>query len=190
MRKLVLIVVAIIALAAPASTAETGIYVGGGLGVSSLDVRDFAPEFADLRFQQEDPGAKLFAGWRVSRFFAVEAGYTDFGDVRQWEGGNLQFFQEANIGVTTWSAYAVGLVPLSDKTDLYGKLGYSSWDSSVQTTSGGETEDLSTSGTDPTFGIGLAFRFKKVGIRFEGDWLQIPDAGQVFLLSASLTYIF
>jgi len=36
----------------------------------------------------------------------------------------------------------------------------------------------------------LPVRFKKFGARFEGDWLQIPDAGQVFLLSASLTYIF
>ncbi len=190
MRKLALIVVAIIALAAPASAAETGIYVGGGLGVSSLDVSDFAPEFADLRLEQSDPGTKLFAGWRVSRFFAVEAGYTNFGDVRQWEGGNLNFFREAKIGISMWSAYAVGLVPLSGKTDLYGKLGYSSWDSSVQTTSSGETEDLSTSGTDPTFGIGLALRFKKFGARVEGDWLQIPDSGQVFMLSASLTFIF
>jgi len=190
MRKLVLIVVVIIALAAPASTAETGIYVGGGLGVSSLDVRDFTPEYADLRFEQTDFGVKLFAGWRVSNFFAVEAGYTNFGDVRQWEGGNLESFQEANIGVSMFSAEAIGLIPLSEKVDLYGKLGYASWDSSIQVTTGGETEDLSTSGTDPTFGIGIAMRFKKFGGRVEGDWLQIPDAGTVFLLSVSLTYLF
>jgi len=190
MRKLVLIVAGIIALATPASTAEKGFYLGAGLGVSSLDVRDFTPEYADLRLEQTDPGYKLFAGWRVTNVFAVEAGYTNFGDVRKWEGGNLEFYKEADIGVSMLSVVAVGLIPLSDKVDLYGKLGYASWDSSIQTTSGGETEDLSTSGGDPTFGIGIAMRFKRFGARVEGDWLQVPDAGEVFLLSASLTYIF
>lgn len=190
MRKLALLVIGIIALATPASTAEKGFYLGAGLGVSSLDVRDFTPEYAHLRFEQSDPGFKLFAGWRVSNFFAAEVGYTNFGDVTQWEGGNLHFYREADIGVSMLSAAAVGLIPLSDKVDLYGKLGYASWDSSIQTISGDETEDLSTSGGDPTFGIGLAMRFKKFGARIEGDWLRIPDAGQVFLFSASLTYIF
>jgi len=190
MKKLVLIVVAVIALATPASTAEKGIYLGAGLGVSSLKVSDFTPDYAHLRFEDSDLGVKLFAGWRVSNYFAVEAGYTNFGDVRQWQGGNLQFFKEADIGVSMLSAEAVGLIPLSDKFDFYGKLGYASWDLSIRTTSEGETEDLSTSGWDPTFGIGLALRFKKFGGRIEGDWLEIPDFGQVFLLSASLTYIF
>ncbi len=190
MRKVVLIVVVVIGFATPALTAEKGIYLGAGFGVSSLNVSDFAPEYAHLRFEESDLGVKLFAGWRVSNFFAVEAGYTNFGDVRQWEGGNLQFFKEADIGVSMLSAEAVGLLPLGDKFDFFGKLGYASWDLSIRTTSEGETENLSTSGWDPTFGIGFAIRFKKFGGRVEGDWLQIPDAGQVFLLSASLTYIF
>jgi OOP family OmpA-OmpF porin len=190
MRKLVLIVVVAIGLATPALTAEKGIYLGAGFGVSSLDVRDFTPEYADLRLEQSDLGVKLFAGWRVSNFFAVEVGYTNFGDVRQWEGGNLDFYKQADIGVSMLSAEAVGLIPLSDKFDFFGKLGYASRDLSIHTTSDGVTEDLSTSGWDPTLGIGLAIRFKKFGGRIEGDWLQIPDAGQVFLLSASLTYIF
>lgn len=190
MKKLAMMLIGMIALAAPAAAAEKGFYLGAGFGVSSLDVRDFAPDYAHLRFEESDFGYKLFAGWRVSKYFAAEAGYTNFGDVRQWEGGNMEFFQEADIGVSMFSAEAVGLIPLSDKVDLFGKLGIASWDSSVITTTGGETEDLSTSGTDPTFGIGLAVRIKKFGIRFEGDWLQVPDAGEVFLLSASLTYIF
>lgn len=190
MRKLALIIVGIIALAAPGETAEKGFYLGAGFGVSSLDVRDFAPEFADLRLEQSDVGYKLFAGWRVSNNFAAEAGYTNFGDVRQWEGGNLDFYKEADIGVSMFSLEAVGLLPLSQKVDLFGKLGYAAWDSSVHTTSYGETEDLSTDGGDPTYGLGIAMRFKKFGVRVEGNWLQIPDAGQVFLLSASLTYIF
>lgn len=190
MRKLALIVIGIIVLAAPASASEKGIYLGAGLGVSSLDVSDFAPDYANLRLEQSDPGFKLFAGWRVSNYFAAELGYTNFGDVRQWEGGNLDFYKEADIGVSMFSAMAIGLIPLSDKVDLFGKLGYAAWDSSVHTISDGEPEDLSTSGGDPTFGIGFAMRFGKFGGRFEGDWLKVPDAGQVFLLSASLTYIF
>jgi OOP family OmpA-OmpF porin len=190
MRRLAWIVVVVIALAAPASASETGFYLGAGFGVSSLDVRDFSPELADLRFKEENFGTKLFAGWRPFKYFAVEAGYTDFGNVRQWEGGNVGFFRETEIGVSMWDAYAVGLLPLSEKVDFFGKLGYASWDVSNRITSGGETENLSDSGTGPAFGLGLALRFKKLGARVEGDWLQIPDTSRVFLVSVSLTYIF
>jgi OOP family OmpA-OmpF porin len=190
MRKILFILFVTAVFSAPAAATETGFYIGGGLGISSLDVRDFEPDYADLRFEDDEFGAKLFAGYRLFKYFAVEAGYTDFGNVKVWEGGNIQFYEEADIHVTMWSGYAVGLIPLSAKTDLFGKLGYASWDVKNRVTSGGETEDRSSSGSDLAFGAGMNFRFKKLGARFEGDWLEIPDTNGVFLFSVSLTYIF
>jgi hypothetical protein len=185
-----LVMVMIAATAASAQAADTGFYVGGGLGISSLDMRDFNPDYADLRFEQQDFGWKLFGGFRPLKYFAVEAGYTDFGNVSVYEGGNLEFYREANVDVTMWTGYAVGLLPVGDKVDLFAKLGYASWnvDNVVQDNEG--SEDRSNSGSDLAWGLGINFRFKKFGARVEGDWLDLPDTGGAFLFSASLMYNF
>jgi Outer membrane protein beta-barrel domain len=190
MRKHVSILIAIVVIALPAAAAETGFYVGGGFGVTSLDANDFNPDYAGLRLEQNNFGFKLFGGYRFLKYFGVEGGYTDFGNVRVWEGGNLDFYKEADVGVTMWSGYAVGLIPVSGKVDFFGKLGYASYDVNNRVTDDGETEDRSTSGTDLAYGAGINFRFKKLGMRIEGDWLKIPDTGGVFMVSGSLTYIF
>lgn len=178
------------AVAAPAAATDLGFYVGAGLGVSSLDVRDFNPDYADLRFEEGAFGYKIFGGWRPLKYVAVEGGYTDFGNIRSYEGGNELFYEESNIDISMWSLYAVGLIPLSEKVDFFGKLGYASWDNDNVVYRYPDTEDRSDSGTDLAWGLGMNFRFKKLGARLEGDWLKIPDTGGVFLLSVSLMYNF
>lgn len=190
MRKSMLALIVIGAIAAPAAATDPGFYVGAGIGITSLDVRDFNPDFADLRFEEQSFGFKVFGGYRILKYLAVEAGYTDFGNVRSWEGGNLQFFKEANVDVSVWSGYVVGLVPASDKVDFFAKIGYGSWNLDNTTTADGVTEDLSRTGSDLAFGLGMNFRIKKFGIRVEGDWLEVEDTDGVFLFSGSLTYNF
>lgn len=190
MRKTLLSLVVVAVLAAPAAATETGFYVGAGLGVSSVDMRDFNPDYAGLRFEDDELGFKLFGGFRLLKYFALEASYVDFGNVKAWEGGNIQVYAEANVGISMWSGYAVGLVPVSDKVDFFGKLGYASYDVDSNATASGETEDRSDSGSDLAYGLGVNFLFKKFGARIECDWLKIPDTGGAFLISASLTYNF
>ncbi len=191
MRKLAMcFVLVLVAAAVSVSAADLGFYVGAGFGPSSLDVRDFNPDFADLRFEQEDFGYKVFAGYRPLKYLAVEGGYTDFGNVKSYEGGNQLFYAESNIDISMWSLYAVGLIPVGEKVDFFGKLGYASWDNDNVVYRSLETEDRSTSGTDLAWGLGMNFRFKKIGARIEGDWLKIPDTGGVFLFSVSLMYNF
>ena len=190
MRRWLLSLVVMAAVASPAAAADLGFYVGAGIGLTSLDVRDFNPDFADLSFEKDAFGYKLFAGYRPFKYFAVEAGYTNFGNVRSYEGGNLLFYRESNIEPSMWSGYAVGLIPVSETVDFFGKLGYASWNVDNDVLEFGETEDRSTSGSDLAWGLGINFRLKKLGIRVEGDWLKIPDTGGVFLLSVSLMYNF
>lgn len=190
MKKCFLTLVMMAVVAAPAAAADLGFYVGAGLGISSVDVRDFNPDYANLRFEEDAFGYKIFAGYRPLKYFAVEAGYTDFGNIKSWEGGNLQFYAESNIDISMWSGYAVGLIPVDDKVDFFGKLGYASWNNDNQVIRSGIPEDRSTSGSDLAWGLGMNFRFKKLGVRIEGDWLNISDVGDAFLLSASLMYNF
>jgi len=190
MRKTLLALVAMAAVATPAAAADLGFYVGAGIGITSLSVEDFNPDYAGLRFKNDAFGYQVFAGYRPLRYLAVEAGYTDFGNIRVWEGGNSNFYKEANVDVSMWGGYAVGLLPLGQKVDLFAKLGYASWNNDNVVNSAGEIEDRSTSGSDLAWGLGVDFNFKKLGIRVGGDWLQIPDSGGVFMLSANLMYRF
>ena len=190
MRKTLLTLVAMAAVAAPAAAADLGLYVGAGLGITSLRVEDFNPDYAGLRFEGDAFGYQVFAGYRPLKYLAVEAAYTDFGNIRVWEGGNTNFYKEANVDISMWSGYAVGMLPLGKKVDLIGKLGYASWDNKNTVNTAGEVEDRSTSGSDLAWGLGIDFRFNKLGIRVGGDWLQIPDSGGVFMLSADLMYRF
>lgn len=190
MRKTLLSFVMVAAVAAPAAATDLGFYVGAGLGVNSVNMSDFNPEYSDLRFDDDSFGFKAFGGYRMLRYLAVEVDYIDFGSVTSWEGGNINYYTEADVGISTWNAYAVGLVPVSRKVDFFGKLGYASYDVDNTVTVSGDTEDRSESGSDLAYGLGVNFLSKKLGVRVEGDWLKIPDTGGAFMLSASLTYHF
>jgi len=190
MKKCFLTLVVMAAVAVPAAAADLGFYVGAGLGITSVDVREFNPDYADLRFEEDAFGYKIFAGYRPLKYFAVEAGYTDFGNIKSFEGGNVEAYAESNIDISMWSGYAVGLIPVGDKVDFFGKLGYASYDVDNNVIRSGVPEDRSTSGSDLAWGLGMNFKFKKLGARIEADWLKIPDTGGVFMLSASLMYNF
>jgi len=190
MRKTLLTLVVMGIVAAPAAAADLGFSVGLTLGITSVNVPDFDPDFGGLRFKEEAFGYQLFAGYRPLKYFAVEAAYTDFGNVQVYEGGNANFYKEANVDISMWSGYAVGLVPMSEKVDFFAKLGYASWNNDNTVISGDQSEDRSTSGSDVAWGLGFNFRFNKLGARIAGDWLQIPDTGGAFMISGGLMYNF
>jgi len=190
MRKTLLTLVVMAVAAAPAAAVDLGFSVGFSLGITSLNVPDFNPDFSGLRFKEEGFGYQFFAGYRPLKFFAVEAGYTDFGNAKVYEGGNTNFYKEANVDISMWSGYAVGLLPLGKKVDFFAKVGYASWNNDNMVIVADQSEDRSTSGSDVAWGLGFNFRFNKLGARIAGDWLQIPDTGGAFMLSGGLMYNF
>jgi OOP family OmpA-OmpF porin len=189
MKKLMVLLVMVIAAAAPASALDRGFYLGAGFGFSSFDVGDFYDDYRPLRFEEGNPGFKVFGGYRIFNFLAVEVGYLDYGNITKREG--LRGFNERlSVGIDQWDASVLGVIPLGHKAGLFGKVGAASWDADVLYTADGVPLDLSSSGTDLTYGLGVDFVFKKVGIRVEGDWLDIPDTGGAFMASFNLTYNF
>lgn len=182
--------VIIVAVAVPALAIDKGFYVGGGIGVASFDVADFYPDYQRLQFEEGNPGYKLFGGYRILRYLGVELGYVNYGNVTRREQLRQIGYQEVSVGIHQWDASALGMLPLSKKTSLFAKLGAASWNTDVNVINGPYTEDLSSSGTDITFGLGIDFLFKKVGMRVEGEWVDIPDTSGVFLVSLNMTYNF
>ncbi len=55
---------------------ETGPYVGGALGLVSVD---------ESEFDDDNNASQLFAGWQLNPYFGIEGGYKDFGR----SGGDL-----------------------------------------------------------------------------------------------------
>lgn len=184
------LIIIIMAIAIPASAIDKGFYVGGGIGVASFDVADFYEDYQPLFFEEGNPGFKFFGGYRILRYLGVEIGYADYGTVIKHEALRQVGHQKLSVGINQFDASVLGMLPFGKKVCLYAKLGAASWDTDVIAENGPYTEDLSSSGTDLTYALGLDFLFKKVGMRVETGWVDIPDTSGVLLVSLNLTYNF
>jgi len=190
MRDYLLCLIVIVVLAMPASAGDRGFYVGGGFGLPTFDEADFNHEYGTLRYQEESFGFKVFGGYQIIKYLAVDVGYTDYGSVTKRETTAWLVHSKMTVGIHTWDASVVGLLPLGRTVSLFGKVGGASWNADVRVGTSDETEDQSRDGTDVTYGLGLDILFKKLGVRVEGDWLMIPDTNGAFMLSVNLTYHF
>jgi len=190
MRNILLcLMVILVAAAVPASAIENGFYIGGSIGGSSLEIRDFDDELGDLRFSEGDTAYKLFGGIRFLNFLAVEAGYVDLGDPKDIVGLVEGDPLEVQIGVKGWDAFAVGLLPLGP-VDLFAKVGVVSWDADIRAALDDVTDHDSDSGTDAVYGLGVALRLGNVALRAEGEQFDIGDADDVYLFSVGATFTF
>jgi len=192
MRKSLLsLAIILVAAAMPASAIENGFYLGGSIGGSSLEIRDFDEELGDLRFSGSGTAYKLFAGFRFLNFLAVEGGYVDLGDPRDVVGGSGDDAIDVEIGLKGWDAFAVGLLPIGP-VDLFAKFGVVSWNADIRArlipTDVFDTD--SESGTDAAYGIGVALRLGKVALRAEGEQFKIADAEDVYMFSVGATFTF
>ncbi len=179
-----------------AAAAESGFYVGGGIGSAAVDANlDVQlPSLPD--FDESDTGYKLFAGynWQLSNFaLGIEGGYSNFGKPSaNIEGIGLQV---EPTGVNLWGIAALGLGPV----DLYGKAGYLMWDADAVVDGSVSTDDGSDAvvdgsvstddGSDPGFGVGLRFNAGKLQLRGEYEVFDI-DGADLSMLSVGLAYRF
>jgi len=191
MKKRLVLVVAIVAMvaASPAVAREkNGFYIGGSIGQSELKVEGGDPDIGAIEFKEDDMGYKLFVGYRFWKFFALEGGYVDFGNPdTTFETGLGDLFTE--IELTGWDASAVGNLPLGI-VDLFAKVGYFWWDADIRAALDGEGDSDSESGSDLTYGIGVAVWLGQIAIRGEVEWFDVADADNVWMYSVGVAYTF
>lgn len=146
-------------LLAPAAQADSGFYIGGSVGDTSID-------FGNI--DDSDSSWKVFGGYIFDMpvvDFAVEAAYVDFGGP---SGNSPLGPYEASADALT----AMGLVGLDfGLFGVFAKAGFASWDgdSSLGGVSG------SDSGTDPGYGIGFRLNFSSLEIRAEYEVFEFSD---------------
>ena len=110
---------------------DSGAYLGGGLGRSHIrfDGGSFAsnsPNITDSS-DKRDTGYTAFLGYNLNRNWAVEGGYTNLGDFKYnytGTGALAGTSGQADYKARTWWLAGKGTIPLSERFDIFGKLGF------------------------------------------------------------------
>lgn len=166
----------------------TGFYIGAGVGRATVTLED-ADSTVD--FEGDDTGLRVMAGYRLFRYFAIEASYADYGTAEDTVLG-LDLEGEFDAFQLT----AVGLIPLGS-VDLLGKLGFGAWEGTLRDASGFE---FSEDNVDPVIGLGAQLRAGHLAVRgeVESQLLGFDDDGDdeadgdddATLVSLSVTWSF
>jgi hypothetical protein len=149
--------------------ADSGFYIGAGVGDASVKEADF---------DASDSAYKIFGGYNIGFIplvdFAVEASYVDFGNPSTDAG---------NVEVSGLNAY--GLAGLSfGPFGVFAKAGVLSWDSDA--TFGTLTE--SDSGTDSAYGIGARFAIGSLSVRAEYEVYDLDADLDMVSVSGVFTF--
>ena len=189
----------VLAQAAP----ERGWYGGFGAGRSQIDFGgNFALVFGATSTTSQDDsdrGYKIYGGYRFGRHFALEGGYTDFGSFsfRRVVTAPIAGTATAEVQSSGMHFDVVGIVPLGQRFELFGKLGVIRTVTTTRTaTTGpvllfgsGEERDINFS---PRIGAGAEFRLTpKLALRLEYedqnlDFELFSESKSVQLLSLGL----
>jgi OmpA-OmpF porin, OOP family len=159
----------------PALAQDTGFYVGGALGQTSVDL-ECSPTSTSC--DEEDSSWKIFGGYQFNRHFAVELGYSDLGEVSETEPTILGNVTGA-LKATVWDLVAVASMPIADGFSIFGKVGLYRADTDFTASAIGLSVTESDSNTDLTFGVGARYDFtRNLGVRLE--WQRYQDVGGTF----------
>lgn len=155
---------------------ENGIYAGLNVGDGKPDIKAIAPNTISKKSNTVVGG---ILGYKVNKNFAVEGEYTGIGKVKASNGGTAKG--------DAASLSAVGILPVGDKFQLFGKAGYAN--TKTKLTNFGATK---ASRSAPTYGLGAQYNINPMlGIRVGWDryGAAINDAGSKVNSNANVTSI-
>ena len=161
-----------VAEAAPAVRAsDTGWFAGAGIGYS--ENRDYECTGCGAAIGSLDDSGfayKLFGGYRLHRNFALSAGYMDLADTR---AAGVGAAWNDRLKADGFYAAAHGILPVTDKIDVFATAGFLRWDQKVtfNGTSG------SFDGTDLMYGLGAGYALNKTGAKLQLEWNRLTDVG-------------
>lgn len=146
---------------------ERGFYAGAGVGeynVTIDDIDDVGPIVDD--FDSDDTSFKVFAGYRLNPYFAVELDYIDLGKPEAIVSGFP--IQAKTDG---FAPYVVGTLPLGI-FELFAKAGYLFYDVDVDI----DDAQVSDSGEDFVYGAGVGVvLFEHLNLRLEYEEIDIEN---------------
>ncbi|MEZ8491029.1 porin family protein [Vibrio splendidus] len=160
--------------------ADSGFYLGGAIGTSGVDDGGmFDSVNVPVSFEAEDNTYRLIAGYKFNRIVAIEAQYTDFGDVVAKSPGRNDGFTwtpqifsvTANLGYT----FDNGVRP-------FGTIGLSTIDLDMKLADGSRPSESSFDdrGDGIRMGVGVEYTpptmsSLSVRLAYEADAFDIED---------------
>lgn len=200
---------ALLAIASTVSAAETGFYLGAGVGQAYSNLTgETNQSLADAGFSVDsllvddhdtDTGWKLFAGYAFNPYLAAELSYVDLGQTGAdiIIGGRISgrintkmTMDGVNIGIK--AGY-----PFADRFSAFAKLGAFVWNAKATAKAnlivGSGTSSQKDNGTDLSYGVGLDYDFNAY-FSIRGDWDRYRLGGDAdsdaSLWSVSVQYQF
>lgn len=155
-----------------------GFYLGAGLGEFSASV-DGPPAIDDIDLDSDGTPTKLFAGYRMNRFFAVQLDYIDFGESSGT--ANLLDVRNDTSGI---APTVIGTLPIGF-VELFAKVGMMWYDVDLDVEN---DPTFSDSGEDPIYGVGVGVTLvERLSLRLEYDIVDVDtldDADALWLTAA------
>jgi OOP family OmpA-OmpF porin len=191
-------------VAAPTFAADTGPYVGAGVGQFSTQIDDTG---LGVDFDDGDVGFKVFGGYNFLEWLGAEVAYIDGGTAEEkYSDADVAGSLTVEADVSAFTVAAVGTLPIGEMFELYGKLGMAFWDGELSYSASGEVCDFlgsedfpcsasaDESGEDFYWGIGAGVNFgEHFNVRLEYEAFEIGaddlDADADFI-SGSVVYRF
>lgn len=191
----------LIALAACMVSAEAAAatYFGLSVGQSTLDDWDSSViddgSFGSISAEDSDVGFRIMGGNELNENFAIEFGYSDFGEATAdgTSDGSGFFWAPGPVsGRASADGFDLGVVaraPTSESFALFARIGMLIWDSKYDLhDSGGNSINGTDDGSDLFFGIGG--EFKTTGaLAMRGEFTKYSlDDSDITAIAFSLIY--
>ncbi|MEM1250393.1 MAG: outer membrane beta-barrel protein [Acidobacteriota bacterium] len=161
---------------------DRGLYVAAKLG--STDVEAELGDTFDQVIDGDEDSTTFEIGFKVNRFWAVQAGYHDFGDFDTSVFG-CEACGEGGLALRAdTKAYSLSFVPQLDliwRLSVFGKVGLVIWESEIDALDEDFTEE------DIIYGLGARFRLLG-NLSVFAEWEQIASDIETVSLGAHLQF--
>jgi opacity protein-like surface antigen len=184
------LILAAIVVVAPAAAQDSRWYLAGTAGQSSVG-RAFGPRDLGWAVDEEATSATVEVGYALSRHLGFQVGYRDLGSYAgqpvpcgteiscPLAGDALALlapFHPESVDFSGVTVAAVPRLPVSERFDLYGKVGVLDWEGRLDRSAFGQNL-AEPSGTDFLGGVGARFALSKtLGVLLEVESSELAES--------------
>jgi len=157
--------------------AQDGLYFGASTGPSFVNKKISDIGIEDIKVDGNDLSYKVYAGYKLPAFLAIEGGYRNLGkisnDISEHNSSGWDLNAKANLTL--------------DPLQLFGKAG--AFFNNVNVTFQDPIHpEINKNNTKFMFGFGAGLNIERLGVRAEWESLDISKENQVSMLTAGITY--
>ena len=159
------------------SSAQDGLYFGGSIGPSFVNTKITEIDMEDIKIDGNDMAYKIYAGYKLPAFLALEGGYRNLGKVSD---------DISALNSQGWDLNAKANLDLGP-LQIFGKAG--AFFNNVKVTFADPIHpDINKNNTKFMFGFGAGLNIERLGLRAEWESLDISSDNKVSMLTAGITY--